>query len=116
MKLTGGPYDGDVGRVMEKSALGHYRFRFEDSVHPMFNVKRRPFSLWLGSWWLQEATTGFGIVPGGMIPFVNVPEDPVAQEPAAAAVEAVPPKSRPSRPSLSKAPPPPPPALLERKR
>ena len=69
--VTGGTYEGDVGTVMEKRD-GHYRIRFEGSVHPTFNVKRRPFSLWLGSWWLQEATCGFGIMPGGHIPVVNV--------------------------------------------
>jgi len=72
VRLTGGPYKGDVGTVKEKSADGHYRIRFEESIHPCFNVKRRPFSLWLGSWWLQQATHGIGIVPGGRIPLVNV--------------------------------------------
>jgi NAD-dependent SIR2 family protein deacetylase len=74
VRLTGGPYAGDVGRVMEKSADGSYRIRFEDSVHPTFNVKRRPFSLWLGPWWLEAATHGHGIVPGGRVPLVNVAE------------------------------------------
>lgn len=72
VKLTGGPYAGDVGTVMEKRADGSYRIRFEDSIHPTFNVKRRPFSLWLGPWWLQEASHGFGITPGGRCPLVNV--------------------------------------------
>jgi len=75
LKLTGGPYEGDIGRVMEKSVDGAYRIRFEDSIHPVFNVKRRPFSLWMGSWWLQEATHGHGIVSGGRIPVVNVADD-----------------------------------------
>ena len=72
VRLTGGPYANDVGRVMERASDGSYRIRFEDSIHPTFRVKRRPFSLWLGSWWLEEATHGFGIVPGGRVPFVNV--------------------------------------------
>ena len=72
VRLTGGPYEGDEGTVVEKSAAGHYRIRFEDSIHPTFKVKRRPFSLWLGSWWLTEAAAGFGITPGGRIPVVNV--------------------------------------------
>merc|ERR1719359_2069047 len=75
VRLTGGPYAGDVGRVVEKSAAGDYRLRFEDSVHPQFGVKRRPFSLWLGRWWVAEATRGFGIVPGGRVPLVSVPDD-----------------------------------------
>ena len=75
VKVTGGTYTGDVGTVMQKRADGAYRIRFEDSIHPTFNVKRRPFSLWLGSWWLQEASRGYGITPGGPIPVVNVPCD-----------------------------------------
>ena len=71
VRLTGGTYAGDVGTIMEKSTDGSYRIRFEESVHPMFNVKRRPFSLWLGSWWLQEAAHGHGVVPGGRMPLVN---------------------------------------------
>eukprot|EP00325_Prymnesiales_sp_UTEX-LB-985_P024831 CAMPEP_0174718066 /NCGR_PEP_ID=MMETSP1094-20130205/27960_1 /TAXON_ID=156173 /ORGANISM="Chrysochromulina brevifilum, Strain UTEX LB 985" /LENGTH=384 /DNA_ID=CAMNT_0015918095 /DNA_START=43 /DNA_END=1197 /DNA_ORIENTATION=- len=78
VKLTGGTYEGDVGTVMNKRTDGAYRIRFEDSINPTFNVKRRPFSLWLGSWWLQEASHGHGITPGGRIPFVNVPGGPLA--------------------------------------
>ena len=74
-------YAGDVGRVVEKSAAGDYRLRFEDSVHPQFGVKRRPFSLWLGRWWVAEATRGFGIVPGGRVPLVSVPDDAAAPPP-----------------------------------
>merc|ERR1719487_1680492 len=81
VRLTGGPYAGDVGRVVEKSAAGDYRLRFEDSVHPQFGVKRRPFSLWLGRWWVAEATRGFGIVPGGRVPLVSVPDDAAAPPP-----------------------------------
>jgi len=73
VKLTGGTYAGDVGTVMEKRPDGAYRIRFEDSIHPTFKVKRRPFSLWLGPWWLQEASHGFGITPGGRVPLLNVP-------------------------------------------
>jgi NAD-dependent SIR2 family protein deacetylase len=71
VRLTGGTYEGDIGQVKEKAADGSYRIRFEDSIHPTFNVKRRPFSLWLGSWWLYEAAHGHGIVPGGKLPLVN---------------------------------------------
>jgi len=74
VKLTGGPYEGDVGTIMAKNQNGDYRIRFVDSINPMFNAKRRPFSLWLGNWWLEQATKGLGIVPGGKIPFVNVPD------------------------------------------
>jgi len=75
VRLTGGPYEGDVGRVMQKDPDGSFRIRFEDSIHPKFKVKRRPFSLWLGAWWLQEATHGHGLVPGGRMPLMS--EDPV---------------------------------------
>ena len=87
MKLRPSPalslsrYAGDVGRVVEKSTTGDYRLRFEDSVHPQFGVKRRPFSLWLGRWWVAEATRGFGIVPGGRVPLVSVPDDAAAPLP-----------------------------------
>ena len=73
IRLTGGPYEGDEGTVVEKSAEGHYKVRFKDSMHPVFNVRRRTFSLWLGSWWIEMAMLGHGIVPGGKLPFINVP-------------------------------------------
>ena len=38
VRLTGGPYAGDVGTVVAKSGPGHYRLRFADSVHPDFKV------------------------------------------------------------------------------
>lgn len=72
VRLTGGPYEGDVGTIIEKNEAGHYRIRVVGSVHPIFKARRRPFSLWLGNWWLEEATKGYGIVPGGPIPVVNV--------------------------------------------
>jgi len=72
VRLTGGTYEGDEGTVMLKAADGSYRIRFEDSIHPAFGVKRRPFSLWLGPWWLEAATHGRGLVPGGRVPLVNV--------------------------------------------
>lgn len=110
VRLTGGPYAGDVGTIMEKSQSGHYRIRFEDSVNPDFNVKRRPFSLWLGNWWLEEATKGYGICPEGKIPLVNVAdESPQASVAPPAHQPDAPPKARPVRPPGT-APPPPPPA------
>lgn len=72
VRLTDGPYAGDVGVIMGKNDEGHYRIRFEDTWNRTLNMKMRPFSLWLGSWWVEEATHGFGIVPGGKIPFTNV--------------------------------------------
>ncbi|KAH3757837.1 NAD-dependent protein deacetylase sirtuin-7 [Pelomyxa schiedti] len=84
VKLTGGPYGGDIGKIAKKNEQGHYRIDFAHSINPTFNVVRRPFSLWFGSWWLEMAATGHGIVPGGKIPFVNVTEE----EAAAAAAKA----------------------------
>merc|ERR1712224_568153 len=63
LRIRGGPYDGDVGTIMEKSREGHYRIRVEDSVNPILKMKRRPFSLWLGNWWLEEITKGHGNCP-----------------------------------------------------
>lgn len=105
VKLTGGPYEGDVGEVVAKSETGDYRLRFADSMHPVFG-KRRPFSLWLGSWWIEEATHGRGIGgPVGRLPFVNVAAQvPTQQNPPMplAAVAS-------SRPPVRVVPPPPPP-------
>ena len=80
VRLTGGPYEGDEGVVVAKCAQGHYKVRFSESIHPIFNVRRRTFSLWLGSWWIEMAMTGRGIVPGGKLPFVNVPRGEVGQD------------------------------------
>lgn len=76
LRLTGGPYNGDIGRVIEKSASGHFKLRFDHSVDPTFRTRRRPFSLWLGAWWIEEALHGRGIGPGGPIPVVAA-EPPV---------------------------------------
>jgi NAD-dependent SIR2 family protein deacetylase len=72
LMLTGGPHEGDIGRVMGKNEDGHYRIRFENSFNRTLNMKMRPFSLWLGNWWIEEAAHGFGIVPGGKVPFVTI--------------------------------------------
>lgn len=140
VRLTGGPYAGDVGRIIAKNEAGHYRIRVEGSIHPIFKARRRPFSLWLGNWWLEEATKGYGICPRGKIPFVNVDLDdapepehhqslasnPLATtseakngHPAAGATSSTPPKLPSPLPGKGmgkgKAPPPPPPAALSGK-
>ena len=71
VRLTGGPYEGDEGVIIAKSAEGHYKVRFSESIHPIFNVRRRTFCLWLGCWWIETVLLGHGIVPGGKIPFIN---------------------------------------------
>lgn len=73
VRLTGGPYEGDEGVIIAKSAEGHYKVRFSESIHPIFNVRRRTFCLWLGCWWIETVLLGHGIVPGGKIPFINAP-------------------------------------------
>jgi len=80
VRLTSGPYEGDEGEVVAKNEDGHYRLKFSDSVHPMFRgqpeksgIKRAPFSMWLGNWWVQEATQGVTNSPAGLLPFVNIP-------------------------------------------
>eukprot|EP00746_Dinoflagellata_sp_MGD_P164554 gnl/MRDRNA2_/MRDRNA2_93252_c0_seq1.p1 gnl/MRDRNA2_/MRDRNA2_93252_c0~~gnl/MRDRNA2_/MRDRNA2_93252_c0_seq1.p1 ORF type:complete len:447 (+),score=104.27 gnl/MRDRNA2_/MRDRNA2_93252_c0_seq1:76-1416(+) len=108
VRLTGGPYEGDVGTIMGKNHNGDYRIRFVDSINPIFNAKRRPFSLWLGNWWLEQATKGFGIVPGGKIPFVNIPDSPEGSEQtvkqADAALASKRPESAPAPPPLPRKP------------
>jgi NAD-dependent SIR2 family protein deacetylase len=90
LRLTQGPYAGDVGTVVEKRN-GSYRLRFLDSVNPTFQVKRAPFSLWLGPWWLEELTHG-RLSPGALAPLANtgeqvdVPEKQAAPAPAVRAV------------------------------
>lgn len=79
VRLTGGPYEGDEGIVVAKSAQGHYKVRFSESIHPIFNVRRRTFSLWLGCWWIEMAMSGRGLVPGGKLPFVNVHHAPTVE-------------------------------------
>jgi hypothetical protein len=73
VRLTGGPYEGDIGVITEKSVDGHYKIKFSDSIHPVFSIKRRPFFLWLGSWWIESAVKGLGICPiSNLIPLVTV--------------------------------------------
>mmetsp|Transcript_102617 Transcript_102617/g.293942 ORF Transcript_102617/g.293942 Transcript_102617/m.293942 type:complete len:301 (-) Transcript_102617:200-1102(-) len=84
VKLTGGPYEGEFGQVVGKNAAGHWRLRFSNCEHPSFpGARMKPFSLWLGNWWVEEATRGKGICPGGKIPFVAA--TPAEAEAAAAA-------------------------------
>lgn len=61
LQLTGGPYAGDIGRVIAKNDEGHYCLEFTTSMNTTFNVRRRPFQLWLGNWWIDMATNGYGI-------------------------------------------------------
>lgn len=115
VKLTGGPYEGCVGRIAGKSQSGHYRIScknfniagnaFADQQLPSHLMVKRDFSLWLGSWWLEEATKGFGIMPGGKIPFVNIAEEPEEVKDDTSKLVASTPVQKPAKVT---APPPPP--------
>jgi hypothetical protein len=71
VKLTGGPYAGDLGQIIAKNEEGHYCLLFENSVNTTFHVRRRAFQLWLGAWWVDMACQGCGITgAGSMVPVV----------------------------------------------
>merc|ERR1712008_80314 len=107
---------GNVGQIVEKSNAGHYRIlckgfpiagnAFADSNLPSYLAIKRDFSLWLGNWWLEEATKGFGIMPGGKIPFVTVNEPAKVENQAASEKTTKVPVQKPK--ATAKAPPPPP--------
>jgi len=106
VKLTGGPYEGDEGTIIKKNHNGDIMIKFVDSINPTFNAKRRPFDLWLGKWWLEQATKGLGIVPGGKIPFVNV-KTPEKVDASSASAPAGPlPSKRPASTPAGPLPPP----------
>jgi NAD-dependent SIR2 family protein deacetylase len=115
VKIMGGPYEGCVGEIVGKSKAGHYRIScrgfkvagnaFADADLPEHLRVKRPFSLWLGNWWLEAATKGFGIMEGGKIPFVNALEE---AEKIPDAIDAPVPEALPTqRTTKAKAPPPP---------
>jgi NAD-dependent SIR2 family protein deacetylase len=58
IQLTAGPYAHDIGQCTGKTSDGHYRIHFTESVHPVFNILRRPFTLTLGYWWIDLLTRG----------------------------------------------------------
>jgi hypothetical protein len=118
VKVTGGPYEDCVGQITGKSKAGHYKIAcknfkiagnaFADEQLPSHLMVKRDFSLWLGNWWLESATKGFGIMPGGRIPFVNV-----VLEPEGVKENVIEPlvKAPIQKPTNVKAPPPPPTAV-----
>jgi len=118
LRITGGPYEGCVGQIIAKSRAGHYKVScknfnlvanaFADQQLPSHLMVKRDFSLWLGSWWLEGATKGFGIMPGGKIPFVNAVEE---SEAAKGSVPELVAKASTDKPDNAKAPPPPPNSL-----
>jgi hypothetical protein len=42
VRVTGGPYEGDVGTITEKNVHGDYKIVFENSIHPGRNVSLAP--------------------------------------------------------------------------
>jgi len=118
VKMTGGPYEGCMGQIAGKSKAGHYKISckgfniaanaFADKDLPSSMMVKRDFSLWLGNWWLEEATKGFGIMPGGKIPFVNVAEEPEEAHKNKENVPVPVDKTPVQKPAHVKAPPPPP--------
>jgi len=78
VKITGGPYEGCIGEMAGKTDAGHYKIAcknfniagnaFADQQLPSHLMVKRDFTLWLGNWWLEEATNGFGIMPGARYP------------------------------------------------
>ncbi|KAH3765168.1 NAD-dependent protein deacetylase sirtuin-7 [Pelomyxa schiedti] len=92
VQLTGGPFEGDVGVITKKSPEGHYCVHITDSLNKVLNIKRRPFSLWLGNWWIEMATKGYGICPGGKLPLI-APKAPPPPSEATCTSPAAPPAS-----------------------
>mmetsp|Transcript_10899 Transcript_10899/g.19421 ORF Transcript_10899/g.19421 Transcript_10899/m.19421 type:complete len:506 (-) Transcript_10899:119-1636(-) len=123
VKITGGPYEGCIGQIAGKNKTGHYKISckhfnitgnaFADQQLPIHLMVKRDFTLWLGNWWLHEATNGFGILPGGKIPLVNLwdvePSESVHKESVPNPASPYPVSKAPvPKPASSRAPPPPP--------
>lgn len=58
IKISAGPYEHDIGRCMGKTPDGHYKIHFTESIHPVFHIRRRLFTLTLGYWWVDLLTRG----------------------------------------------------------
>lgn len=57
VKLTCGPYAGDIGEVTGKNRDGHYRIRFRHRLKPNRPL-RMPFERLLGNWWVETLRKG----------------------------------------------------------
>jgi len=57
VKLTCGPYAGDIGEVTGKNRDGHYRIRFRHRLKPNKPL-RMPFERLLGNWWVKTLRKG----------------------------------------------------------
>lgn len=58
IQVTAGPYEHDIGKCIGKTPDGHYKIHFTESIHPVFHIRRRPFTLTLGCWWIDLLTRG----------------------------------------------------------
>ena len=57
VKLTCGPYKGDIGEVTGKNRDGHYKIRFLHRLKPNKPL-RMPFERLLGNWWVKTLSKG----------------------------------------------------------
>ena len=56
VRLTCGPYAGDVGEIVGKNRDGHYKIRFLHKLKPNKPL-RMPFERLLGRWWARRLAT-----------------------------------------------------------
>lgn len=57
VRLTCGPYAGDVGEIVGKNRDGHYKIRFLHKLKPNKPL-RMPFERLLGRWWTKTLCNG----------------------------------------------------------
>jgi len=72
IKLRDGPYCDDIGKCIGKTSDGHYKLYFTNSIHPVFNIRRRPFMLVLGYWWIEMMTKGILSENSLTIPIMSI--------------------------------------------
>jgi NAD-dependent SIR2 family protein deacetylase len=76
VRVTGGPNVGCPGHVVGKTDKGHYLISVEKVVEMgadengemQFKTKRSTYCY--GTWWIEAACKGVGVVPGGQTPIV----------------------------------------------
>lgn len=67
--MVSGPYEGDRGRILQKTPNGHYKIEFTHTLDYRKNVRVEPYRMdhIMGSWWVEAAVQG--TLP--QIPIVN---------------------------------------------
>eukprot|EP00475_Leptophrys_vorax_P043619 TRINITY_DN8459_c0_g2_i1.p1 TRINITY_DN8459_c0_g2~~TRINITY_DN8459_c0_g2_i1.p1 ORF type:complete len:404 (-),score=116.59 TRINITY_DN8459_c0_g2_i1:262-1473(-) len=78
VKITTGVFAGDFGQVVAKNKHGHYKIKFMHEMNKKTHI-RAPLNQYLGSWWIEAAANGKGVVPGGGIPIVSVNADQIPE-------------------------------------